>query len=269
MDRARIPPGLASRLRRVRSSLLAMESKLDLTTFGPQRESARNLLHYLAFRRFDLRKEQSQLARMSLSSLGRSESHVLHNLDGVLRWLEDPTGSRPPTDPLARGLPPDRARQILLANARDLLGPTRRGRGTRIMVTLPAEAATDYRLVRELVVAGMDCARINCAHDGPALWSRMIANVRRAEAATGSPCRVAMDLAGPKLRTGSVRPGPAVLKVRPRRDPLGRVIAPATVWLVPSTNGDAVEGQAGAVPVPVEWLARRRRGEWVEVTDAR
>ena len=46
-----------------------------------------------------------------------------------------------------------------------LLGPARRGRPTRIMVTMPTEAVTDPDLVREMLVAGMDCMRINCAHD--------------------------------------------------------------------------------------------------------
>ena len=75
------------------------------------------------------------------------------------------------------------------------------------MVTMPSEAADDYLLVHELVAAGMDCVRINCAHDSPDAWARMIANLRRAEQAVGRKCRVLMDLAGPKLRTGPISPG--------------------------------------------------------------
>ncbi len=40
------------------------------------RESVRNLIHYLALRREDLRQVQPALAELGLSSLGRSESHV-------------------------------------------------------------------------------------------------------------------------------------------------------------------------------------------------
>ena len=58
--------------------------------------------------------------------------------------------------------------------------------------------------------------RINCAHDGPEAWSGMIRSLRRAEKETNKRCKVAMDLAGPKLRTGSIEPGPTLLKYRPQ-----------------------------------------------------
>jgi pyruvate kinase len=45
------------------------------------------------------------------------------------------------------------------------------------MVTVPSEAATDYELVRDLVARGMNCMRINCAHDNQEAWSGMIANL--------------------------------------------------------------------------------------------
>jgi pyruvate kinase len=35
------------------------------------------------------------------------------------------------------------------------------------MVTMSTEAGTDYGLVRDLLLNGMDCMRINCAHDNP------------------------------------------------------------------------------------------------------
>ncbi len=41
-----------------------------------------------------------------------------------------------------------------------------------------------------------------------------IENLRRAERATGRNCRILMDLAGPKLRTGPLAPDPAVVKIR-------------------------------------------------------
>ncbi len=52
-----------------------------------QRESAVNLLHYVALRSRDLRALQMQLARAGLSSLGRAESHVLSAVDAVLAVL--------------------------------------------------------------------------------------------------------------------------------------------------------------------------------------
>jgi pyruvate kinase len=73
------------------------------------------------------------------------------------------------------------------------------------MVTLPSEAAEDGDLIHALVAAGMDAARINCAHDDAAAWHKMIAHVRTAEHDLGRRCIVYADLPGPKVRTLGVR----------------------------------------------------------------
>src|SRR5210317_1394850 len=59
-----------------------------ISALPPERQpSARNLLHYLALRRHDLRDLQEQLARLGLSSLGRAEANVEATLHAVLRNL--------------------------------------------------------------------------------------------------------------------------------------------------------------------------------------
>ena len=149
-----------------------------------------------------------------------------------------------------------------------VFGPAPVGRGVRIMVTMPSEAADDYLLVHNLLQQGMDCMRINCAHDDAAAWLRMIEHLRRAERSLGRSCRVVMDLAGPKLRTGPLEPGPAVVRIRPRRDVHGRVTAPARVWLTPSIVSPAglPRRPSACLPVPTTWLARLRTGERVKFT---
>ncbi len=134
---------------------------------------------------------------------------------------------------------------------------------------MPAEAATDPRLVRELLLGGMDCARINCAHEGPQEWARMIDHIRRAERAVGRHCRIEMDLAGPKIRTGPMRPGPPVMKLRPTRDALGRVTAAASVGFVALEDLPLNPTDSHEIPVSREWLHRRRLGDRVRLTDAR
>ncbi|HNL24651.1 MAG TPA: pyruvate kinase, partial [Pseudomonadales bacterium] len=62
--------------------------------------------------------------------------------------------------------------------------------------------------VENLVLTGMNCARINCAHDDAKVWAAMIANVRAAARANGRNCLVLMDLAGPKIRTRYVMTPP-------------------------------------------------------------
>jgi len=176
-------------------------------------------------------KRSARLAALGLSSLGRAESHVLATVNAVLKALHCLAGrSWEPPSP-EEGLIDFANGQRLLADHTDsLLGGATPGRGVRIMVTMPSEAADDYTLVHSLLKQGMDCMRINCAHDDAATWLRMIEHLRRAEQALGRSCRVVMDLAGPKLRTGPLEPGPAVIRLRPRRGVYGRVTAPARVY---------------------------------------
>ncbi|MCG2654808.1 MAG: pyruvate kinase, partial [Hydrogenophaga sp.] len=157
---------LIQRLWALRKSMLAAEHRYALAierAGAHQRDSARNLVHFLAMRATDLRGLQSQLAWLGVSSLGRSESHVLANVDKVLGILHRLTGQAwqelSPEEPAGSVSGP-----LLLQRHTDmLLGPAVRDRHVRIMVTLPSEAATDPALVRRLVQAGMDVARINCA----------------------------------------------------------------------------------------------------------
>lgn len=234
-------------------------------------DSARNLLHYLALRRQDLRHLQFRLAALGLSSLGRAESHVLAAVDRVLEVLHRLTG-RSLNPPFQNAAILDFAKgQLLLAEHTDtLLGPSTPGREVRIMVTMPSEAGTDYTLVHNLLKHGMDCMRINCAHDDSTTWMRMIRNLRRAEQSLGRSCRIFMDLEGPKLRTGPLEPGPAIVRIRPRRDIYGRVTAPARVWLTSQTAPYPPPSPADAcLPVSPTWLGCLRSGERVKFNDAR
>ena len=234
--------------------------------------SAANLLHYIALRRHDVRHLQEQLAAIGLSSLGRAESHVLGTLDSVLRILyrlaegdRDPLPDRPGSP-----IQFSDGKALLDRHTEALLGPRPPHRGVRIMVTMPGEAADDYLCVRDILAAGMDCMRINCAHDDEERWGGMIANLRRAEREIGRPCRVLMDLGGPKLRTGAIQPLEGVIKWRPQRDFLGRVTAPARVWFTPQGAESPPSLPVDAVlPVPGAWLARLLEGHEVELTDAR
>lgn len=235
------------------------------------RASARNLLHYLALRRHDLRPLQLRLAVLGLSSLGRAESHVLATVDSVLRVLHCLVNRvwQPPS-PESAFVDFAHGERLLIEHTDALLGPAPTGRTVRVMVTMPSEAADDYLLVHNLLQQGMDCMRINCAHDDAAAWLRMIKHLRQAEHSLGRSSRVVLDLAGPKLRTGPLEPGPAVVRIHPHRDAYGRVTAPARVWLTSNTSPQLPPSPASAcLPVPLTWLASLRPGERVTFTDAR
>ena len=168
---------LIADLGEIRSEMLRIEKVFENKTklvCETHRESARNFLHYLALRQRDIRSLQQSLAAYGLSSLGRSESHVLDNLDAVVKVLHLLAGpevrslAREPGDDISIG------RATLERNTRDLLGHKPAKRDVRIMVTVPSEAASNYDLVRDLVDAGMDCMRINCAHDDEATWGMRV-----------------------------------------------------------------------------------------------
>ncbi|MEP7178392.1 MAG: pyruvate kinase, partial [Pseudonocardiales bacterium] len=95
-------------------------------------------------------------------------------------------------------------------------------------------------------------------------------HVRAASAATGRECRIAMDLAGPKLRTGPLQAGPPVIRLRPTRDSWGRAVAPARCWLTAAEN-PSTAGQPGlpTLPVPGAWLAGLNAGDTVTFRDTR
>jgi pyruvate kinase len=234
-----------------------------------QQASARNLLHYLALRRHDLRNAQPLLASRGLSSLGRTESHVRHGLEAVLGVLHVLEGSawKPRSD--APPLTKDQGEILLAAHTDALFGSRPEHRNVRIMVTMPGEAAADYLLVRDLVAAGMDCMRINCAHDDQSAWERMAHHVRRATRELQRSCRISMDIAGPKLRTGTLEPGPQVVKVKPRRDVLGHVIRPALVGLIGSARHNTSPGIDARLTLDAEPPTGLRSGGWVEFDDAR
>ncbi|PPD44093.1 MAG: pyruvate kinase [Methylocystis sp.] len=163
---------------------------------------ARNLAQYLALRSRDLSALQLRLAAYGLSSLGRSEADVVPALDALLTTLRRLCGEHadyPARESLHRG------EETLVAACGAIFGAPDDARRTRIMATLPSEAAVDLDLVSALIDAGMDCARVNCAHDDAGAWKRMIANVRAAAARQQRPCRILMDIAGPKLRIAQVR----------------------------------------------------------------
>lgn len=231
---------------------------------------ARNLLHYLALRSGDLRPLQLELSRLGLSSLGRAEPHVLASIDKVLGLLHRLSGRdwtpRDPDEPVGSRA----STQALQRHAVALLGRTPPGRDVRIMVTLPGEAAADPGRIDAMVQAGMDIARINCAHDTPAQWQAMAEAVRLAARRAGREVRVLMDLGGPKLRTGLIESGPEVVRLRPRRDELGRVIAPARLALRPAGSARPVGAEADAVlGVDPDWLAPLKVGDLISLKDAR
>ncbi len=163
-------------------------------------QSLKNLAYYMAFRRHDHREIQNALIPWGVSSLGRLEPNVSGNLDAVIKTLGYITGdSKNDTEYFKYSGSADR-NSLLENNTKILLGDGNKHRHTQIMVTMPPDAEKDYELVKNLVESGMNSARINCAHDDANTWKQMIENIRKASEETNNPCRILMDISGPKVR---------------------------------------------------------------------
>jgi len=232
------------------------------------RKSAQNLVHYLAFRTFDIDGLQEKLRDQSLPGLSSIESHVMDSLLSIKTIINCLLNDQ--TVELMTGIVNIKeSRKLLRRNTKLLFGYKSKKRRTRIMVTLPRLAADDYYFVNQLMKLGMNSARINCAHDDDEVWKRMIENIKQAKKSLRKNCKIMMDLGGPKLRTGSIKPGPQVIRIKPVKNLLGQVVSPAKVWLAPPDAESPKEAPNAIIPVNAEWLKTVKRGSEIFFTDSR
>lgn len=168
------------------------------------RESARNLVHYLALRTFNLRPVQDQLSAIGISSISHSERYTRTNLQNIRHLLGLLTGEDRTTAIRGMHLGYPRTRLRLEEHTEALFGSPPPGGGARIMVTLPSESADDPELILDLVAKGVEVLRINTGHDHPTAWEAMIRHIRQAEKLHDRRVLLYMDLAGPKIRTSAM-----------------------------------------------------------------
>lgn len=183
-----------------------------------------NLLAYLALRENDLHQLQNNLAEEGLSSLGRLEANVVTHLEKVLGHLGvNETYNKD----IYR---PNSSDAFLLSNERTerVLGKTAHDRNTNIMVTLDVSMLEKPEIMEDLLLNGMDLARINCAHDSKIEWKLLIDALSKAEEKLHNqglygpnPCKVYMDLGGPKIRIGQFKKEIRPLKISATKDIFG------------------------------------------------
>lgn len=179
------------------------------------RKSLLNMLHYLKLREVDNTALQDNLSRLGLSSLGRSQGNILHSLDLIVEILSRCNGldfSR-----FESTLSIDEADEIRAKRATIFGGepkPKKREE-TKIMLTLPSEAADDTSMIEEFASAGVGLFRINTAHDDVTAWRIMADKIKELNQNLHPQNRlkIYVDLAGPKIRTGKIRKVPAAVKL--------------------------------------------------------
>ncbi|XP_056856674.1 plastidial pyruvate kinase 4, chloroplastic isoform X2 [Raphanus sativus] len=256
------------KLNALRSHLLAAEkwnaSRLQ-SCDRKYLECATNLIHYMALRSLDTEQLNSYLTSLGLSSLDNNDLSLLSNLEATINLLMK--------SPMESRKLPEKGMTIKKNEGKvsSLLGKPLEGKKTHIMVTVGKEATESETFIADILKAGASVIRINCAHGDPTIWGEIIKRVRRTSQMLEMPCRVLMDLAGPKLRTGTLKPGPCVMKVSPKKDAFGNVVSPALVWLsVTGTEPPAHLSPDATIFVrDQEFLAGLRTGDSVRLCDAR
>jgi pyruvate kinase len=76
-------------------------------------------------------------------------------------------------------------------------------RRTRIVCTIGPSSASP-NVLRAMILAGMDVARLNFSHGDPDTHREVAANVREVAESVGKPVALLGDLQGPKIRTGAL-----------------------------------------------------------------
>ncbi len=77
---------------------------------------------------------------------------------------------------------------------------------TKIVCTI-GPASRGPEMLRSLMLAGMDVARLNLSHGDHAFHAENIARIRAISEELGKPVAILTDLQGPKLRVGEMEPG--------------------------------------------------------------
>lgn len=80
----------------------------------------------------------------------------------------------------------------------------------KIIATI-GPASQDKDIIKRLLEAGMDVARLNFSHGTHQDHALVIANLRQAAAELDRPVTILQDLSGPKIRTGEMKDGPVEL----------------------------------------------------------
>ena len=80
-------------------------------------------------------------------------------------------------------------------------------RRAKIVSTL-GPATADYEVVKQIIQAGVDVARLNLSHGDYSVHEANYVNVRRAAEELGKPVAILVDLQGPKIRLAKFADGP-------------------------------------------------------------
>lgn len=198
---------LERELEAIYKTLLKHEPTADriAASVHPQyRSSAKNLYRYLLLRSMDIRKLQNNLSEIGISSLGTGAGYVYENISNALGLVKLLNGKTWERETKQETLGFTASKHLLMGHSNDLFISDHGDRDTEIMVTMPDEAATDIKLIKNLSSAGMDIARLNLSHGNETLWKNILDKIKTVSNKNHPPIRIYMDLPGPKIRIGNI-----------------------------------------------------------------
>ena len=198
---------LDKELSKILKQIAENEQTIENQTAGVHIEyqkSAKNLYRYLMLRSVDLRKYHDSLSDLGLSSLRSAEGYVFSNLHSVVNNLRliQKTEFKPYQDIEIIGY--KKSKKLLRKHANNLFSEVRKKHFTEIMVTLPNEAADDRTIIENMVLSGMEIARINLSHGDEEIWAKMVNIINEIKVETKQDVKIYMDLSGPKIRTSTI-----------------------------------------------------------------
>ncbi len=169
------------------------------------RLSAMNLVRYITLRNQDLRNVHDNLSEAGISSLRSCEGYVMQNVTSVLRLVKLINGESWNPQEEVETIGYKASKKLLKRHTKQLFETKKRNRDTKIMVTVPREAAFDPDIIRQLIVQGMEVARINLCQGSPVEWLMLIDHIREQSVILGLDCKIYMDLSGPKFKVGKIK----------------------------------------------------------------
>ena len=82
---------------------------------------------------------------------------------------------------------------------------------TKIVCTI-GPASNSRETLKEMILAGMDVARLNFSHGTHEGHKKVMSTIRELADELGKPVAILQDLCGPKIRVGDIPGGPVILK---------------------------------------------------------
>ncbi|HQJ06494.1 MAG TPA: pyruvate kinase, partial [Spirochaetota bacterium] len=89
-------------------------------------------------------------------------------------------------------------------------------RKTKIICTM-GPSTNDIEVIKQLLSAGMNIARLNFSHSNHEYHKSMIEKIRKASSETRIPVAILLDTKGPEIRTGNIKDGKTITLIRDKK----------------------------------------------------